>query len=63
MKADTKSFYREVVQATIERIAGGLDEALDLEACARAAGLSPFHFHRVFRGMVGETPLELARRL
>jgi len=63
VKADTKSFYREVVQATIERIAATLDEALDLEALARAAGLSPFHFHRVFRGMVGETPLELARRL
>ena len=63
MKADTKSFYQEVVQATIERIAGGLDEALDLEALARAAGLSPYHFHRIFRGMVGETPLELARRL
>jgi AraC family transcriptional regulator len=63
VKADTKSFYRELVQATIERIAGDLDEALDLGALARAAGLSPFHFHRVFRGMVGETPLELARRL
>ena len=29
----------------------------------RVACLSPFHFHRVFRGMVGETPLELTRRL
>jgi AraC family transcriptional regulator len=63
MKADTKSFYRDVVQATLARIALDLDEALDLEALARAAGLSPFHFHRIFRGMVGETPLELARRL
>jgi AraC family transcriptional regulator len=25
--------------------------------------LSPFHFHRIFRGLVGETPLELHRRL
>jgi AraC family transcriptional regulator len=25
--------------------------------------MSPFHFHRVFKGMVGETPLELHRRL
>lgn len=45
------------------RIAAGLDEALDLEALARAAALSPLHFHHVFRGMVGETPLELHRRL
>jgi AraC family transcriptional regulator len=36
---------------------------LDLQALARAAALSPFHFHRVFRGALGETPLELHRRL
>jgi AraC family transcriptional regulator len=30
---------------------------------ARTAALSPFHFHRIFRGMLGETPLELHRRL
>ena len=63
MKPDTRSFYEAMVQGTIERIAGHLDEAIDLEALARHAGLSPFHFHRIFRGMTGETPLELARRL
>ena len=40
-----------------------LDAALDLQALARGAALSPFHFHRIFRGMVGETPVELHRRL
>ena len=30
---------------------------------AREACVAPFHFHRIFRGMVGETPLELVRRL
>src|SRR5688500_7987224 len=63
VKPDTKSFYEQAVQRTAERIMRGLDEALDLEALAREAALSPFHFHRVFRGMVGETPLELHRRL
>jgi len=63
MKTDTRTFYRELVQRTIERIVGRLDEALDLGALARDAELSPFHFHRIFRGMTGETPLELARRL
>jgi AraC family transcriptional regulator len=63
MKPDTHSFYVRAVQAAIEHIAGHLDDALELEALARLACLSPFHFHRVFRGMVGETPLELARRL
>jgi AraC family transcriptional regulator len=63
MKPETYSFYARAVQAAIEHIATHLDDALELEALARVACLSPFHFHRVFRGMVGETPLELTRRL
>jgi AraC family transcriptional regulator len=63
MKPDTHSFYVRAVHAAIEHIASHLDDALELDALARLACLSPFHFHRVFRGMVGETPLELARRL
>jgi AraC family transcriptional regulator len=63
MKPDTRSFYERAVQAAIEHIAKHLDDALELEALARVACLSSFHFHRVFRGMVGETPLELTRRL
>jgi AraC family transcriptional regulator len=55
MKPDTRSFYARAVQAAIEHIAMHLDDALELEALARVACLSPFHFHRVFRGMVGET--------
>ena len=63
MKPETRSFYEQAVQRAIEHIAGNLDEALDLETLAAGACLSAFHFHRVFRGMVGETPLELIRRL
>jgi AraC family transcriptional regulator len=63
MKPSTLSFYQQAVQRAVDRIATHLDQALDLEHLARAAALSPFHFHRVFRGMVGETPLELHRRL
>ena len=63
MKAGTRSFYEQAVQQTIDDIVANLDEALDLEALAARVFLSPFHFHRMFRGMVGETPLELVRRL
>jgi AraC family transcriptional regulator len=63
VKATTRSFYETLVRAALERIVQGLDDALDLAVLARAAALSPLHFHRVFRGMVGETPLELQRRL
>lgn len=63
MKSTTWSFYGEAVTAAVARIVSGLDTALDLEDLARRAALSPFHFHRIFRGMVGETPLQFHRRL
>lgn len=63
MKPETLSYYQQTVQRAIELIARRLDDALDLESIAAEACLSPFHFHRIFRGMVGETPLELTRRL
>ncbi len=63
MKPDTLSFYARSIHDSVERIANALDEALDLAPLAKSAALSPFHFHRVFRGMVGETALELHRRL
>lgn len=52
-----------LVIRAVGAITGGLDEAIDLGRLAKNAALSPFHFHRIFRGMVGETPLELHRRL
>jgi AraC family transcriptional regulator len=63
MKPETRSFYELAVQRAVDRVVSDLEGALDLQALARSAALSPFHFHRVFRGMVGETPLELHRRL
>lgn len=63
MKTETRSFYEAAVVRALARVVGSLDAALNLRALAREAALSPFHFHRIFRGMVGETPLELHRRL
>ena len=63
MKTSTRSFYEAAVHKAVTQVIAGLDRALDLHALARNAALSPFHFHRIFRGMVGETPLELHRRL
>jgi len=63
MKQETQSFYEAAVGRAAERVAADLDRALDLQALAREAALSPLHFHRIFRGMLGETPLELHRRL
>jgi AraC family transcriptional regulator len=63
VKPETRNFYEQAVYRAVERVAASLDQALDLEALAHEAALSPFHFHRIFRGMIGETPLELHRRL
>ena len=63
MKDATLTFYETAVRSAVERVFHRLDEALDLTALAQAAALSPLHFHRIFRGMTGETPLELHRRL
>jgi AraC family transcriptional regulator len=63
MKPETRTFYEAAVLRAVERVVRSLDQALDLGSLAREAALSTFHFHRVFRGLVGETPLELHRRL
>jgi AraC-like DNA-binding protein len=41
----------------------GLDEAPDLRALARLAGVAPHHFLRVFRKTFGETPHAYLTRL
>jgi AraC family transcriptional regulator len=63
MRPATRSFYELAVQRAVERVVAGLDGALDLQVLARGAALSQFHFHRLFRGMLGETPLAMHRRL
>jgi AraC family transcriptional regulator len=63
MRENTRSFYQDAASAAVRRITEGLDEALDLVDLASIAAVSPLHFHRIFRGMLGETPLELHRRL
>lgn len=59
----TSTTYVERVNLAIDRIYGQLDEPIRLEELARAAILSPYHFHRVFQAIVGETPAEFVRRL
>jgi AraC family transcriptional regulator len=50
---------RDVVDAVIE----ALDEGLDGKAVAARAMLSPFHFSRLVRSGIGESPAEFRRRL
>src|SRR5437879_9026523 len=46
----------------LEHIDRELDQRLDLDALARVANFSPFHFHRLFTAWFGETLGEYVRR-
>ncbi len=63
MKPSTLQLYKERILGVLVFIQKNLDEELPLEEYARVAHFSPYHFHRVFRGMVGESLQEHIRRL
>lgn len=47
--------YVERINRAIDLIQDHLGEPLRLDDVARAARVSPFHFHRIFKGVMGET--------
>jgi AraC family transcriptional regulator len=47
--------YEKRVNRVIDHIHGHLGEELSLTELARIAAFSPYHFHRVFRAITGET--------
>lgn len=53
---------QEVIPLLIE-VQNNLDQDFSLETLARQQGYSPFHFHRVFSSVVGETPKQHVERL
>ncbi|HCC52562.1 MAG TPA: AraC family transcriptional regulator, partial [Porphyromonadaceae bacterium] len=40
-----------------------LDQPLELKVIADIAHFSPFHFHRIFTFLIGETPIDYIQRL
>ena len=63
MKESTQKLYEERLLRVLVFIQQHLDEPMPLEDLARVAHFSPYHFHRIFRGMVGESLKEHIRRL
>jgi AraC family transcriptional regulator len=49
------SYYLERIQRGVDHIETRLDDAIDLAHVARAAGLSQWHFQRIFKALTGET--------
>ena len=55
--------YVRRVNRVIDHVRDHLGEDLSLAALARLAAFSPFHFHRVFRAVTGETVFGFIQRL
>lgn len=55
--------YVERVNRAIDHILRNLAEPLALEDVAKVACFSPYHFHRIFRSVVGETLAAFVKRL
>lgn len=58
-----RSDYVARVQRVQDHVEQNLTEPLTLDELARIAHFSPFHFHRIFAAVVGETPSAFVRRL
>ena len=63
MRPSTEKDYQERIARTLVHIQRNLEEELTLEQAAAVAAFSAFHFHRIFRGLVGEPFKEHVRRL
>jgi AraC family transcriptional regulator len=57
------SEYTARINRVIDHIEANIDQPLSLEELARVASFSPFHFHRIFTAMVGETLHHYIQRL
>lgn len=54
--------YVERVNRAVDYVLAHLSQPLRLEDVARAARISPFHFHRIFRSLLGETLADFVKR-
>src|SRR5687767_15062088 len=55
--------YLDRVNRAIDHVTRNLAEPLKLEDVAKVACFSPYHFHRVFRSVVGETLHDFVKRV
>lgn len=55
--------YLTRINRAIDLIVRDLAQPLSLRAVAEMSGFSPFHFHRIFKALVGETPNKFVKRL
>jgi len=59
----TRSDYAMRLERVFRWLADHLDDTLDLTRLAEVAAMSPYHFHRIYRAIQGETAADTVRRL
>ncbi|BDD08250.1 AraC family transcriptional regulator [Fulvitalea axinellae] len=62
-KPGVEEEYRFRINKAIDFIEENLERPLDIESLAEVANFSKFHFHRIFQGMLGETPFQFLSRV
>lgn len=63
MRQDTLICYQKAVNQAVDYINLHLHDSLDLSILANVAGISEYHFHRIFKKLVGENIGEYIIRL
>lgn len=63
MKKTTKDAYLQSVYKVIYYIEQHYDDDLTLDELSRVAGFSKYHFHRIFKSLVGENLSDYIRRV
>ncbi len=63
MKASTRIDYNARIDHAMRWLAARLDADVAPADVAQAVALSPYHFHRIFRGITGESVMQCLRRL
>ena len=62
-QAQLRGQYVARINCVIDYIEANIDKDLSLQDLAQVASFSPFHFHRIFRAMVGETLSQFIQRV
>lgn len=62
-KEETQSEYYKSINKVLDYINEHLNEKPDLDTLSAIANISPYHFHRIFKGVIGENLGEYVQRI
>jgi AraC family transcriptional regulator len=63
MRNRQEEYWMQRMERAVALLASRLDEPVSLEELAAAAGVSPFHFHRVWRALTAEPVAQTVARM